>query len=213
MALVGVAPAVMKPTALVLNILVAIIGTVRFARAGHFRWGLFWPFALGSIPFAFLGGAVHMPGNWYKAAVGVVLLLSAARLAWAASRGGEPKVRPAPRPAAVASGAGLGLLAGLTGTGGGIFLSPLLLQMRWAGVRQTSAVAAAFILVNSVSGLAGNLLSVRSLPPALPYWILAAAAGGLVGSGLGSRGLSPRALRYTLAAVLLVAGAKLVLGR
>jgi uncharacterized protein len=213
MALVGVAPAVMKPTALVLNILVATIGTVRFARAGHFRWALFWPFALGSIPFAFLGGAVHLPGSWYKAAVGVVLLLSAARMAWAAARGAEPPVRPVPRPAAVASGAGLGLLAGLTGTGGGIFLSPLVLQMRWAGVRQTSAVAAAFILVNSVSGLAGNYLSVKSLPAALPWWILAAGAGGMVGSGLGSRGLSPRVLRYALAAVLVVAGVKLVVAR
>jgi hypothetical protein len=113
----------------------------------------------------------------------------------------------------VASGAGLGLLAGVTGTGGGIFLSPLLLQMRWAGIRETSAVAAAFILVNSVAGLAGNVLSVRSLPAALPAWIAATAAGGLIGSELCSHRLAPRALRYVLSVVLLVAGVKLVLTR
>jgi hypothetical protein len=163
MSLFSLAPGVIKPSALLLNILVASIGAWQFWRAGHFSWRLFWPFALLSIPAAFLGGYINLPTHIFKAAVGLVLWFSAARFLL---RPGDDAVLHEPsRPAALSVGAGLGLLSGLTGTGGGIFLTPLLLLMRWARTKTAAAVSALFILVNSASGLLGNLASTRRLPP------------------------------------------------
>ncbi len=212
MALCGVAPAVMRPTALVLNILVATIATVQFYRAGCFSFPRFWPFAVASLPPAFLGGALTLPGNFYKPAVGVVLLFAAYRLLRVPqTAAATPETKPLPLPGALASGAGIGLLSGLTGTGGGIFLSPLLLFMGWAETRESAGVSAAFILVNSIAGLAGLLTGVAMLPGPVPFWAVAAVAGGLIGSSLGSRYLGSRMLRQLLAAVLVIAGAKLIL--
>ena len=198
----------MRPTALVLNLLVASIATLRFARAGFFSWRLLWPFAIGSIPFAYIGGGITLPGHWYRALVGVVLWVAALRL-WlnlSVSR----QERTPPVVAAVLCGAGIGLLAGLTGTGGGIFLSPLLLFMKWAETRQTGGVAAAFILANSLAGLAGNPASLSHLPAELPLWAGAVLLGGLLGAEIGSRRIGTPAFRRLLSVVLLVAGAKLV---
>ena len=210
MALLGLAPAVMKPTALVLNILVSAIGTVQFARAGRFSWRTFWPFALASVPLAFVGGAITLPAVLYRRLVGVVLVYAALRLWQHAGAGAASATRPAPRAAALPLGAGIGLLSGLTGVGGGIFLSPVLVLARWADVRTTAGVSAAFILVNSVAGLLGRATSVRQLPPGLPVLALAAVAGGLIGSTLGSRRLPSPTLRRLLAAVLVVAAWKLI---
>jgi len=210
MALVGVAPAVMRPTALVLNILVASIVTLRFARAGYVRPLSLLPFLAGSVPAAFLGGALTLPTTVYRPLVGVVLLVAAARFGWTAARAGEDFPPRAPWPGAVASGAGIGLLAGLTGTGGGIFLTPLLLAAGWAGTRFAAGASAAFILANSISGLAGNVASVGSLPAATPLWLGAVAVGGAFGSQLGSRRMPAPWIRRALAAVLLVAGLKLI---
>jgi len=197
----------MRPTALVLNLLVASIATWRFRRAGLFSWSLFWPFALGSIPLAFIGGAITLPGHWYRTLVGLVLWTTAVRL-WLDLKADAPK---APKAAvAVATGAGIGFLAGLTGTGGGIFLSPILLFMGWAATRETGGVAAAFILVNSLAGLAGNPGSLAHLPGQMPLWAAAAVVGGLIGSDLGSRRLGTPMFRRLLGVVLLVAGAKLI---
>ena len=169
MALCGVAPAVMKPTALVLNILVASIATIQFARVGCFSFSLLWPFAVASIPLAFLGGAITLPGSFYRPAVGLMLLFAAYRLVRAPrTSGASPGTRPVPLAGALASGAGIGLLSGLTGTGGGIFLSPLLIIMNWAETRESAGVSAAFILVNSLSGLAGHLTGVARLPVPSP---------------------------------------------
>ncbi|MEP6591130.1 MAG: sulfite exporter TauE/SafE family protein [Gemmatimonadota bacterium] len=212
MAFLGTAPAEMRPTALVLNLLVASIGTVQFARAGHFRWSLFWPFALGSIPAAYLGGRLALPGNWYRAVVGVVLLLSAVRFAVTLRTADVVRTDP-PRLLAVVAGLALGLLAGLTGVGGGIFLSPLLLMAGWADLRTTAATSAAFILVNSAAGLLGQGATLDALPPTVVGWAVAAILGGAIGSYLGSRRLGGAALRATLATVLVVAGVKLVLQR
>jgi uncharacterized membrane protein YfcA len=210
MALMGIHPDVMKPTALCLNIIVATIGTIQFARAGHFAWKIFWPFALTSIPLAFVGGAMRLPYHYYKAVVGAVLLFAAVRLVYSAKRSGAVESRPVPIPAAILAGGGIGLLAGLTGVGGGIFLSPLLLLANWATVRQTAGVSVAFILVNSIAGLAGNLASVRNLPPETAMLAIAAAVGGLLGSQFGSRRAAPIVLRYLLALVLVMAGCKMV---
>ena len=211
MALLGTAPSEMRPTALVLNLLVATITTAQFARAGYFRWPIFWPFALGSIPAAYLGGRLVLPGNWYRVVVGVVLLLSALRFL-VAIRSVDVARRAPPRPLAVVAGLVLGLLSGLTGVGGGIFLSPLLLMAGWADLRTTAATSAAFILVNSAAGLLGQGAQLNRLPDQLFPWAIAAVLGGVIGSHLGSRRLSGAALRMMLAAVLVVAGVKLMLG-
>jgi uncharacterized protein len=208
MAFAGMAPAPMRPTALVLNLLVASIATVRFARAGYFSWRLLWPFALGSVPFAYVGGGITLPGDWYRALVGLVLWVAAVRL-WLNLTVSRQERQP-PVIVAVLCGAGIGLLAGLTGTGGGIFLSPLLLFLRWAETRQTGGVAAAFILLNSLAGLAGNPASLSNLPADLPLWAAAVVIGGLIGAEIGSRRIGTPAFRRVLGVVLLVAGGKLI---
>ena len=214
MALMGVVPQEMKPAALVLNIFVATIATVRYARAGLFSWRMLWPFAAGSIPAAYLGGWLELPGYVFKPLVGAVLLFAALRLLVTirtADQGPEPV--PPKRPVAVAWGAVIGVLAGLTGTGGGIFLTPLMLLMRWATTRQAAGISAAFILVNSIAGLAGNYASVRMLPGRIVWWIPAVVIGGAIGSELGARRLAPPALRYILVVVLVVAAGKLIVYR
>jgi uncharacterized membrane protein YfcA len=211
MALMGLAPDVMKPSALCLNIIVATIGTAKFARAGHFSWPIFWPFAVTSIPFAFWGGAIRLPPYYYNTIVGAVLLFAAARLVHSAMTRQPLDIKQLPIPAALVAGGGIGFLSGLTGVGGGIFLSPVILLMHWADMRRTAAVSAAFILVNSIAGLAGNLASVQFLPPQIPIWAIAAGLGGIIGSELGSRRVAPTKLRYVLAAVLVIAGLKMIL--
>jgi len=209
MSLFSLAPEVIKPTALVLNLLVASIGSWQFWRAGHFSWSLFWPFALLSIPFAFLGGRLDLPTHIFKVLVGVVLLFSAARFLIKPANDevtGKPSL-----PAALSIGAGLGLLSGLTGTGGGIFLTPLLLLKRWAKAKTAAAVSALFILANSASGLLGNFSNTKHFPVfALPIAV-AAVIGGAIGSYLGSQRLQPIAIKRLLAIVLLIAGVKLIL--
>ncbi|HEY1951658.1 MAG TPA: sulfite exporter TauE/SafE family protein [Gemmatimonadaceae bacterium] len=211
MGLFSFAPVVMKPTALTLNILVAAIATIKFYRAGLFSWDLFWPFAIASIPAAFAGGATTLPGRWYKVLVGVVLLYAAVWMFRSSVRPVTSEWRQPPLWAAVVTGAAIGFLSGLTGVGGGIFLSPLLLYAGWSETRRTSAVAAPFILVNSIAGLLGHLSSVRLLPASLPLWAIAAVAGGWIGATYGSRKAPAPLLRQLLSLVLIVAGAKLVL--
>jgi uncharacterized membrane protein YfcA len=215
MAVVGLAPETMRPTALALNILVATIATARYARAGQFDWRTLWPFALASVPAAFLGGTLHLPTSLYRPLVGVILLLAALELARSARRSetreADASRSDVPLAPALCIGAGIGLLSGLTGTGGGIFLSPVLLFLGWARTRKTSGVSAAFILLNSVAALAGTTFAVSTLPSAIPLWLLAATVGALVGTQLGTRLLPVPALRYALSLVLVVAGAKLIL--
>lgn len=212
MALAGVAPQEMRPIALVLNVVVSAVATFKFYRAGYFRWRLFWPFAAVSIPAASLGGAIMLPGHAYKTIVGVVLVYAAWQL-WRSARAGEEmrEVRQPPLALAMVIGGVLGLLSGLTGVGGGIFLSPLLLILGWAGTKQTSAVAAPFILVNSIAGLAGAFV-VRSATLPGHIWILVCAvlAGGWLGAEYGSRRFTNPLIRRMLAVVLAVAGAKMI---
>jgi uncharacterized membrane protein YfcA len=211
MGLFSFAPSVMKPTALALNILVAMVATLKFQRAGLFSWSLFWPFALVSVPAAFIGGATTLPVHWYEVVVGIVLLYAAV---WMFRSSLQP-LKVVPRPpslwAAIVVGLAIGFLSGLTGVGGGIFLSPLLLYMGWAETRATSGVAAPFILVNSIAGLLGHFSSVAQLPPSIPVWGAAVLLGGWIGASYGSRRAPAPLLRQLLSLVLLVAGVKLIL--
>jgi uncharacterized membrane protein YfcA len=210
MALVGVSASTMRPTALVLNLFVATIVILRFARAGHLPWRYLVPLAAGSVPMAFLGGSIDLPGEVYRLLVAVVLLAGAWRLATATAASND-EVRPGvPLLPGVLAGAAIGLLAGLTGTGGGIFLTPLLVLAAWTGTRDAAGLSGAFILVNSVAGLAGLVTDGVSLPPALPFWVAAVVAGGLIGSWLGAARFSILNLRRALVFVLVLAAAKLV---
>lgn len=209
MALFGVPATVMRPTALALNIIVSSFASLRFVRAGQFRWRVLWPFLIGALPMAYIGGAIHLPSQVYRPIVGVVLWLAAARLLWPKPLQALAETRDPPIPAAIAAGAGIGLLSGLTGTGGGIFLSPLLLFFAWTTPKQASGVAAVFILVNSIAGLAGNAASLQHLPPALPLYAGAVLVGAVIGTTLGIRLPAPLVVR-SLAIVLVVAGAKLI---
>jgi hypothetical protein len=208
MSLFSLAPGVIKPTALLLNLLVASIGTVQFWRAGHFSWRLFWPFAVLSIPLAYVGGRLNLPAHVFNLIVGIVLWLSAVRFLLNPSS--DEVLREPARPAALGIGAGLGLLAGLTGVGGGIFLTPLLLIMRWARTKTAAAVSALFILVNSASGLLGNFATTRRVPSVAGLLAVAVIIGGSAGSYFGSRRFPHTVIKRLLAVVLLIAGAKLI---
>lgn len=210
MALFSVAPETMKPTALALNLLVAGFGTWRYARRGLTNWKLVLAFALTATPAAFVGGGIHLPAIYYKPLVGILLWASAIRLLWQPKALAERQVQAPPLWVSLPSGAVLGLLAGVTGTGGGIFLSPLIILNAWEEPRHTSGVVAAFILLNSLAGLAGNLTAVGHLPRELPIFLLAVGAGALLGTWLGVARLPRPWLLRTLGAVLLVAGTKLL---
>lgn len=215
MTLFGIAPEVIRPTALVLNVLVATIATVQFARAGHFRGPLFWRLAATSVPCAIVGGAMRLPTGTFEKLVGIVLAISAVRLlgnAWPATnppRQAPDGTEPPGTPLLTALGGGIGLLSGLTGVGGGVFLTPALLALQAAPVKQIAALTAPFILVNSLAGLAGGVIAGRSLPPISLLVIAAAMLGGAIGAHLGAFRLPVRALRFLMACVLAIASLKL----
>jgi hypothetical protein len=210
MALMGVAPVEMRPVALSLNILVAVIATFKYYRAGAFSWRLFWPLAIASIPCAYIGGTLTLSGHLYKPVLGVVLIYSA----WHIFRTlREPELPVVERPALwvlLSVGSVLGFLSGLTGVGGGIFLSPLILYYRWAKVKTVSGIAAAFIFVNSIAALTGVAKLAPTLPSALPYWAVAAVMGGLIGAEYGSKRLGNPVIKKLLSLVLLIAGMKMI---
>jgi uncharacterized membrane protein YfcA len=208
MSLMSLSPLMIKPTALALNILVASITTWQFYRSGHFSWTLFWPFALLAVPFAFIGGHMVLPTHVFKILLGLVLIYSATRLLVNAKQAIVAK--EVPRIQAIAAGGGIGLLSGLTGTGGGIFLTPLLIFMGWADAKKAAAVSALFVLLNSISGLAGNISATKSLPPYILSMLIAVALGGSLGAYVGSRRIQSPVIKKLLAIVLLIAGLKLI---
>ncbi len=215
MALLAIAPETMRPTALALNILVASFTFFRFAGAGYFSWRALWPFLLGSVPLAILGGSLKLSTGIYYVLAGIALALSAMVLAWRAF--GRPQAEaPADRARipvgpAIGCGAAIGLLAGLTGTGGGIFLSPVVLLAGWAGPRHTGGITAPFILANSAMALAAGTATWASLPHELPWLALAVMGGAATGTWLGLKKLSTRWLLTLMALVLAIASFKLFL--
>ena len=215
MALLAVAPETMRPTALALNILVASFTFYRFARAGYFSWRALWPFLAGSVPLAALGGSLRLTTGVYYVLAGVALALSAIVLAWRAY-GRAPAETLAdraqvPLAPAIGCGAAIGLLSGLTGTGGGIFLSPVVLLAGWAGPRHTGGITAPFILANSAIALAAGTATWASLPAELPWLALAVLAGAVAGTWLGLQRLTTRWLLVAMAVVLAIAAGKLIL--
>jgi len=210
MALFSFAPVQMKPTALALNIIVACIASVQFYRAGFFSWKLFLPFAVTSVPFAYLGGRIDLNVNAYRSVVGVVLLFAAFRLFLSSVQRSPETVRAPSYWLSTFVGAGLGFLSGLTGVGGGIFLTPLLLLMKWSETKKAAAVSAMFILVNSISGLIGNWKNIDQVSGSMAFFAPAVVAGGLAGSYLGTRKFDTTTLRRVLAVVLIVAASKLI---
>lgn len=210
-ALVSMAPAEMRPAALCLNVLVASIGLYKFYRVRAFDWPLFWPIALTSVPAAFVGGQLILPNQTYKIVVGLCLIYAAFSIFMHANKQDDVIVKPVAKLVLMGLGASLGFLAGLTGVGGGIFLSPILLFFGWAKTKVISGVAAAFILVNSASGLLGILSKSPTLPAGLFYWALAAILGGWLGAEFGSKRLANPTIRQLLALVLVFAGSKMLL--
>lgn len=241
MAIMGVSAAVMKPTALFLNLVVASIATLQFARGGYVQWRTWFWLVIASVPAAYLGGYFELPTGWYYLLVAFVLWAAALRLWFSArdaapntplfspgrgvgaSSHAQPPVRYStpydgedtlPPALALVIGAGLGFLSGLTGTGGGIFLTPLLILCHWASPRQAAGLSAAFILANSPAALLGWWQKQNGqveLPSLLPLWMILVAGFGWLGAWYGSRRGSPLLLRRLLALVLVIAGAKMVL--
>jgi uncharacterized membrane protein YfcA len=211
MALFSVAPETMRPTALTLNLIVATFAAARFALNRQTNWRLLAAFAAAAVPAAFLGGSVELAPETYRPLVGIMLLMAAARLFWQPERLAARAVKSPSLAVTLPAGAALGLLAGLTGTGGGIFLSPLIILFGWEDARKTSGIAAAFIVLNSAAGLLGNLSSVQRLPPELPILAGSVFAGALIGSWLGVSRLPRHRLLQALAVVLVVAALKLLL--
>jgi uncharacterized membrane protein YfcA len=214
MALAGLAPETMRPTALTLNIIVAALTVYRFHHARYFSWTGLWPFLLGSIPFAAVGGIQSLSRGTYYVAMGVVLLSAASYLAWRAFGArktmteGVVQIRKLP---AILIGCVIGFLSGLIGVGGGIFLSPILLILGWAGPKTTAGISAPFILVNSAVALIAGSLTVQKLPGELPLLAAAALSGAFLGTWLGLQHLRQKGLLVTLAVVMSLAGAKLLL--
>lgn len=208
MALASVPTSQIKPLALGLNIMVSALAAWNFFRAGHLNPRLLIPLLVGSVPLAFLGGSLQLPPGWFQFLVGGVLWFSAWQL-WI--RAWQEKEVHTPNSVTLAgTGAGIGWLAGLTGTGGGIFLTPWMLARGWAKTKTAAAVSAFFILGNSLAGLAGHLSVVRKFPSFGPWLLAVVAVGGWCGSRLGSRHFSPVWIRKLLAVVLVIAGAKLI---
>ncbi|NPV89512.1 MAG: sulfite exporter TauE/SafE family protein [Firmicutes bacterium] len=211
MALLGVEPAAMKSTGLMLNVLVSAIATVRYYRAKNFSWQVFLPITLSSIPFAFIGGALSLPNQVYKIIAGIILLFCSCLLFFNKKETDEcPSTMLIPF--AILAGVLIGFLSGIVGVGGGIFLAPLLIFTGWANTREILGLSAAFVLANSISGLLGNLTSVTLLPNYVPVLAVAAILGGLIGTSIGINRATTLTIRRILAVVLVIAAVKLLLG-
>ncbi|MCB9170579.1 MAG: sulfite exporter TauE/SafE family protein [Flavobacteriales bacterium] len=210
MALMGYSQEVMRPSALLMNLFVSAISFFQFARARHFRWGLFWPFAVASVPMAWLGAQIKIDPLLYKRVLAAALLFAVVRLFGFFGKGiGERHTLPVL--AALAIGAVLGLASGIIGIGGGILLSPLLLVFNWADARETAAVSALFIFVNSAAGIIGAFGNGETMTPEIGGWVVAAVLGGLLGGFLGSHRVPEPRLRQALGVMLLLASFKLML--
>jgi uncharacterized membrane protein YfcA len=210
MAIFSISPEVMKPTALLLNLFVSLVSFIQFYRGGHFNFKLFLPFALASVPLAFAGGLITVDGNLYKKILGVLLLIPIIRFLFFSNIKVED-TRQSNVLLSIVIGAVIGFLSGLIGIGGGIILSPVLLLLKWANMKQTAAISALFIFVNSLSGLAGQLSKGIHFSADMIAYVVVAFVGGIGGAYFGSLKFNQNILKYCLAIVLIVASYKLLL--
>jgi len=208
MAIFGVAPVYMKTSALILNVFVSLISFYAYYRAGHFKWKLLVPFAATSIPMAFFGARLQIDPHIYKMALGVLLLVATARMLYKPAENKQMKDQSVVLSLIV--WAGIGFFSGMTGIGGGIILSPFILLMGWANIKETAAASALFIFLNSLSGLTGVWQSGFVLPDLIIYWVIAGLVGGIAGGYAGSKKFSVSGLTYVLGLVLIIAGFKLL---
>lgn len=209
MAIFSIAPDVMKPTALLLNLFVSLTSFIQFYRGKHFNWKLFLPFAIASVPMAFVGGLITIDTFVYKKILGLLLLFPIARFLFF----GNISVQDLKKPNIYLSlliGALIGFLSGLIGIGGGIILSPVLLLLKWADMKKAAGISALFIFVNSLSGLAGQLTKGVHFNQDMYAYVVIAFTGGLCGAYFGSIRFSQSILKYLLAIVLMVAVYKLL---
>lgn len=209
MAIFGIAPDVMKPTALLLNLFVSLTSFIQFYRAGHFKWKLFLPFAIASVPLAFAGGLVTIDAAIYKKILGLLLIIPIIRFLFF-SNIQVPEIKKTNTTLSLLIGASIGLLSGLIGIGGGIILSPVLLLLKWADMKQTAAISALFIFVNSVSGLGGQLTKGIQFSTDMYLYVAIAFIGGIGGAYFGALRFKQTILKYLLAAVLMMAAYKLL---
>jgi len=208
--ILGISTELMRPAVLVLNLFVSAIAFMQYYRAGHFRWSLFYPFAILSIPMAYLGAFVKLGPVVYKQVLGICLIIAVLRILGLFNRKSDGPSSPMPLYAGLLIGAVLGFLSGMIGIGGGIILSPIILLFRWGNMKETAAVSALFIFVNSLASLSGLWKQGTPWPPHLALWIVVVVAGGLLGSWWGSRRAENTVLRNVLAGVLLLAAVKLI---
>ncbi|MBX7205023.1 MAG: sulfite exporter TauE/SafE family protein [Bacteroidia bacterium] len=210
MTLWGYETGMVKSSALLLNMVVSLIAFVQYIRQGHFKWKLAWPFLLTSVPMAYAGGSFTVDALWYKKILGVLLLFSVLRLLGVFSEKSNEN-HALHVPAALGIGAAIGFVSGLIGIGGGIILSPVILLLGWAGMKETAAVSALFILVNSAAGML-SMMNHDTFTFTHPWsWVCITLAGGLAGGYWGSKVAPVKQMNYVLAAVLLMASVKLVL--
>jgi uncharacterized membrane protein YfcA len=210
MALFSMSPAFMKPTALLLNLFVSLSAFILFYRGGHFKWKLFLPFALASVPLSFLGGMIALDAQVYKKVLGALLLIPVIRMLFFPNAS-EQDLKEGSTGLSVLIGAVIGFLSGLIGIGGGIILSPVLLLLKWTNQKQTAAISALFIFVNSLAGLGGQLSKGLNVESGMFMYAGIAFVGGTLGGWLGASRFNQQILKYLLAAVLLLAALKLLL--
>ncbi|MFY9310152.1 MAG: sulfite exporter TauE/SafE family protein [Bacteroidia bacterium] len=210
LSLVGVSITVIKPSVLLLNVLVAGISFFYYCRSGYFRWKLFYPFAILSVPMAYIGSFIVLDATLYKPLLGVCLIIAVLRIVGLFNRDPEKPVKQLPVWAGIGIGAALGLFSGMIGIGGGIILSPLILLFNWGSLKESAAVSALFIVVNSFAGLLGFWKQGVELSSELIFWLAAALMGGFIGSYWGSKRAENSILKNVLAAVLLFAAVKLI---
>jgi uncharacterized membrane protein YfcA len=209
MALWGIAPEVMKPTALLLNLFVSLTSFIQFFRGKHFNWKIFLPFAIASVPMAFVGGRITVDDDIYKKILGLLLIIPIVRFLFFPNIQAH-ELKKANTPLSLVIGAAIGFLSGLIGIGGGIILSPILLLLKWTDMKQTAAISALFIFVNSLSGLAGQLTKGIQFSADMYAYVAVAFVGGIFGAYFGSLKFKQTILKYLLALVLIMAAYKLL---
>lgn len=212
MALLSFPTDTIKPTSLVLNIIVSMIASYKFIKEGYFNKQVFLSFAMTSIHMAFVGGYLDVDSSAFKIFAGIFLLVSAALLILKEYVKPLQETRPVNYYLSAIAGALIGLLSGFIGVGGGIFLSPLIIVLGYTKVKEASGVAALFILFNSILGLMGHYVSLKSLSPMVLIWVIVVMAGGFIGAHLGARKFTSRIIIGFLFLVLVSAGLKFILG-